>query len=52
MKELSIEKLLKGKENPKLILEAFEFAKEIYKDKKRQDNKLYRTCIKSCFIFR
>ncbi|OGZ88535.1 MAG: hypothetical protein A2561_04520, partial [Candidatus Staskawiczbacteria bacterium RIFOXYD1_FULL_32_13] len=41
MKELSIEKLLKGKENPKLILEAFEFAKEIYKDKKRLSGENY-----------
>jgi RelA/SpoT family (p)ppGpp synthetase len=41
MKELSIEKLLKNKENPKLILEAFEFAKEIYKDKKRLSGENY-----------
>lgn len=36
-----IEKLIKNKENPKLILEAFEFAKDCYKDKKRLNGENY-----------
>jgi RelA/SpoT family (p)ppGpp synthetase len=36
-----IEKLIKNKQDPKLILEAFEFAKEIYKNRKRLNGENY-----------
>lgn len=38
---LPIEKLIKNKEDPKMILEAFEFAKVSYKDKKRLSGENY-----------
>ncbi len=41
MKELSIEKLLKNKQNSKLMREVFDFAKIIYKDKYRINKENY-----------
>lgn len=41
MKELSIEKLLKNKDNPKSIFEAFEFAKKSYEGRKRFNGEDY-----------